>query len=142
MVVLKNGEIYFPDVYADIVGATNRDLYIDNTGKIGYLSSSKKYKNSISDMECIDWLYNLRPVNFSYKNDKFNIKQYGLIAEEVEKANPIFVSYTNEGDIETVQYSKLITPMLKALQDQHLEIEELKSKINELEGIIKASAKK
>ncbi|MBU0764291.1 MAG: tail fiber domain-containing protein, partial [Bacteroidetes bacterium] len=84
MTVLKNGEVYLSDVYGDAVGATNLDLYIDNSGKIGYLSSSKRYKKDISDMENVDWLYQLRPVNYFYRNDNAHIQQYGLIAEEVE----------------------------------------------------------
>ena len=69
-------------------------------------------------MENIDWIYKLRPVNFIYKTDKTNIKQYGLIAEEVEKINSSFVSYNEKGVVETVTYSKLISPMLKALIEQ------------------------
>ena len=125
MMVLKNGEVYFPDVYSDAVGVTNKDLYIDNTGKIGFLSSSERYKKEIINMEDVDWIYKLRPVNYLYKTDNNKIKQYGLIAEEVEKINPLFVSYNKEGEVETVQYSKLVTPMLKALQEQKQIIEQL-----------------
>jgi hypothetical protein len=118
LVIDQNGEIKIAAVYSDIVGTTNRDLYIDNTGKIGYISSAYRYKKQITDMENIDWIYNLRPVNYVYKSDKKRIKQYGLIAEEVEEVNPLFVSYNEEGEVETVSYSMLITPILKALQEQ------------------------
>ena len=36
-------------------------------------------------MENVDWLYKSRPVNYLYKTDNKGIKQYGRIAEEVEK---------------------------------------------------------
>ncbi len=134
MTVLKNGEVYFPDVYGDAVGATHLDLYIDNSGKIGYLSSSRRYKKEIRPMENVNWLYHLRPVNFTYKSDKAGIKQYGLIAEEVEKVNPLFVSYNDKGQVETVQYSQLITPMLKALQEQRDTIIAMQKKIDRLEA--------
>ena len=134
LMVKKNGEIYFPDVYYDIVGTVNRDLFIDTEGKIGYISSSILYKREIENMEDVNWLYQLRPVNFLYKNDKTNTKQYGLIAEEVEEVNPLFVSYNKEGEIETVSYSKLITPMLKALQEQERKIESLKTENEELKN--------
>ncbi|PLX14248.1 MAG: hypothetical protein C0594_00290, partial [Marinilabiliales bacterium] len=133
MMVKKNGEVYFPDVYADAVGATNKDLYIDNNGKIGYLSSARRYKKNIRNMEDVDWLYDLRPVNYLYKNDELKIMQYGLIAEEVENVNPLFVSYSKEGRIETVQYSKMISPMIKALQDQREKIQELEGRIEQLQ---------
>ncbi|MFH2143499.1 MAG: tail fiber domain-containing protein, partial [Bacteroidota bacterium] len=149
MTVLKNGEVYMPDVYTDAVGVTNLPLYIDNTGKLGYLSSSRRYKKNIIDMENVDWLYNLRPVNFYYKNDNENILQYGLIAEEVELVNPKFVIYSSDGKIETVQYNNLISPMLKALQNQNAkiskqecEIIDLKKRISDMENLLKINSKK
>lgn len=117
--------LYCMGAYAGTVGVTNRDLYVDNTGKIGYLSSSKRYKNNIKDMEDISWLYQLRPVNYIYKNDSTNSKQYGLIAEEVEKLNPLFVSYNPDGTIETVNYSRFISPLVKAVQEQKKMIDNL-----------------
>ena len=127
-----DGEIKMPQVYGDVVGSSNRDLYIDNTGKIGYISSSRRYKKEIRNMEDVSWLYRLHPVSFVYKNDETGIKQYGLIAEEVEKVNPLFVSYNEKGQVETVSYSKLVTPMLKALQEQQKEIDRLKKENAEL----------
>jgi hypothetical protein len=120
-------------VYNTTVGATNRDLYIDNTGIIGYLSSSKRYKDNIQDMEDISWLYELRPVNFTYKNDGGKAKQYGLIAEEVEEVNPFFVSYDEEGLPETVSYSALVTPLLEAVQTQKQQLDALETKVEMIE---------
>ncbi len=134
MLVKKNGEVYFPDVFYDGVGSTNLELYIDNTGKIGTITSSKRYKKDITLIEDIDWIYKLEPVNFVYINDKTGIKQYGLIAEDVETVNKEFVSYNQNNEIETVQYSKLMTPMLKAIQDQKKEIDQLNKRIKELEA--------
>ena len=76
-------------------------------------------------------------MNFVYKNDPAGIEQYGLIAEEVEKVNPLFVGYNKKGQVETVSYSQLITPMLKALQDQQKEIERLKAENRELVALRK-----
>ncbi len=121
----NDGEVRMPQVFGDAVGSTYQNLYIDNSGKIGYLSSSRRYKKSIRTMENPEWLYQLHPVNFVYKSDKEGQKQYGLIAEEVEKVNPLFVSYNEKGQVETVAYNKLITPMLKALQEQKARIDKL-----------------
>jgi hypothetical protein len=125
--------LYCMGAYVGTLGTTNRDLFADNTGKIGYIASSARYKNNIFDMEDVDWLYDLRPVNFTYKSDLTEKKQYGLIAEEVEKVNPEFVSYNSDGSVETVSYSQLIAPMLKALQDQQAVITELQKRIEALE---------
>ncbi len=134
VMVTKEGEVYLPDVYWDAVGAAYGDLLIDDTGKIGRLTSSRRYKKDINTMEDINWLYQLRPVNFIYKNDNTETKQYGLIAEEVEEVNPLFVSYNKEGEVEVVSYSKLVTLMLKALQEQEKQIDELKSENEDLKN--------
>ena len=134
MWIKKNGEVYFPDAYADAVGSTRRDLYIDNTGKIGYISSSQLNKENIEVMKDIDWLYKLNPVSFTYRSDNSGRPQYGLIAEEVEKVNSLFVSYDEEGQAATVSYSELVTPLLKALQNQQRLIQDLQQRIEILEG--------
>ena len=114
----NSGVITMPATYSAAVGATNRAMYIDNTGKIGYLSSSERYKHDITDMEDISWLYDLNPVNYVYNSDPLNIKQYGLIAEDVVKVNPLFVSFNDQGQPETVNYNMFIPVLLKAVEDQ------------------------
>ncbi len=143
MIIRGDGQVQFPHVYNDFVGTTRRDLYIDNTGKLGYISSSRRYKKNITSISDISWLYDLRPVNFIYKKDKTNTKEYGFIAEEVEEVNKDFVSYNKDGSVETVYYSRLITPTIKALQEEHKtnikqakEIQELKKQIQELKQLI------
>jgi len=91
--ISPSGEIKMLAVYDDIVGGTNRDLYIDDTGKIGYVSSSRSYKENIKDAENTDWIYDLRVVNFDYKDERFGKNKTGLIAEEVEAVNPKLISY-------------------------------------------------
>ena len=48
--------------------------------------------------------------------------------------NSLFVSYDDKGEAETVSYSLLVTPMIKALQEQQQLIEELKARIEVLEN--------
>lgn len=87
-------------------------------------------------MEDIDWIYDLRPVNFVYKSDKSNSKQYGLVAEEVMNINPALVTYDKHGKVDAVTYSRMITPLIKAVQDQEKEIEQLKVEIENLKALI------
>ncbi len=134
MLVRKNGQIFFPHVYYNVIGVGSRDLHIDAIGQMGYLASSSRYKSNISSMEDISWIYDLNPVNFNYNSDETETKQYGLIAEEVEEVNPSFVSYNEDGEVETVSYSQLISPLIKALQEQNKLIEELQARIEALES--------
>ena len=49
-------------------------------------------------------IFSLKPVTFHYKNDKTNIPQFGLIAEEVAKVNPALIAVDKEGKPYTVRY--------------------------------------
>lgn len=130
-------KITMPGVYATVVGGTNRDLYIDNSGLIGYVSSTNASKEKITNIEKVNWLYKLRPVNFIYKTDTSKSKQYGLVAEEVDTIQPAIISYdykttvgtnsttTTTKEIATVNYSRLVVPILKAVQDHQAEIDTL-----------------
>lgn len=130
--VTSGGAVGMPNVYTSAVGSTNRDLYIDNTGKLGYVSSSLRYKKDIEELNNISWLYDLRPVTYRYKNSDSSVKQIGLIAEDVQRVNPDFVSFNPDGTPETVSYSSLVTPLLKAVQDQKKTIETLLSENEDL----------
>ena len=46
--------------------------------------------------------------------------------------NPAFVSYNKEGVVETVSYSQLISPMIKAIQEHQKTISDLKSQVDAL----------
>jgi len=118
--------LYCMGAYAgEVTGSDIRVLHVDETGKIGWYASSSRYKTGITDMEDISWIYRLRPVNFVYKQDPSQSRKYGLIAEEVEKVNPGFVSHNSDGVAETVKYEELIAPIIKTIQEQQAMITRL-----------------
>lgn len=131
--------------YNTIVGATNRDLYIDNAGVIGYVSSDSIYKTNIRDLANCNWLYKLKPKTYVYKTDKGKNLQYGLIAESVDTINKNIVSYdiipgttteTTTVKPVTVNYTRLIVPILKAIQDQHDTLKSHKDEISSLTNLL------
>src|SRR5208283_5021269 len=68
------------------------EVVVETTGLLGCVTSSARYKRDIRDMgDASDKLMKLRPVTFTYKADSTGTKQYGLIAEEVEKVYPELV---------------------------------------------------
>ena len=146
------GPIYHVGPYSDDIAAkTIRDLYIASDGQVGYTSSSVKYKKNIRDLDDSDRIQNLRPRK--YDREKGNVKdEVGLIAEEVEAIYPEAISYKrnvfykdvdivdDNGNVtidrvvdrieitdepETVNYSRLIVPMLKEIQKLRAEVDEL-----------------
>lgn len=144
----SSGAVTMPAVYSDTV--TGRDLYISSTGQLGYVSSIRNAKINISNLELVNWLYSLNPVSFQYrtKDDEDNYTdipeeqiEYGLIAEEVETVNSDLVFYdeTENGlELRGVQYSRLIAPLIKAVQQQKALIESQQSQIDALTARIEA----
>ena len=124
---------------------------IDSRGQLGTVSSSRRFKDEIRDMgEASSGLQRLRPVTFRYKQafaDGARPLDYGLIAEEVAEVYPDLVTYGADGQLETVQYDKLITMLLNELQNQHRLIQDLTARFARLEalnreaGLLTAEAK-
>jgi hypothetical protein len=110
---------------AGISGAavTGGDVVVNSSGRLGVVASSARFKRDIRDMGALsDRLMKLRPVTFRYRDDPHGIRQYGLIAEEVERVYPELVTYGADGKVETVRYSMLTSMLLNELQKQALTI--------------------
>jgi hypothetical protein len=150
MRIAQNGRINMYDVYGTAIGGTTRDLYIESTGQLGYLTSTAKTKTNIQDVADVSWLYSLNVKSFNYKlrDEKGDLTEqanpeieYGLIAEEVEEIAPelCFYNETPNGlELEGVTYRKLVAPMLKALQQSQVRIEQLEANNASLEARLAA----
>ena len=111
-------------------------LVFDSDGAtVSYLSSSsRRYKNHIRDMtdNDIQNLYKLPTVFFVYKPGYLEkdsaIPIPGLYAEDVEQYLPLAARYQN-GLIEDWNERAVIPYLIKAIQQQHEEIEALKRKV-------------
>ena len=148
-----DGAITSPRSYAEALGSTRRDLFVRSNGRFGYNSSIRRTKKNIVGLtsESVEWIYDLNPVQFNYRVQDEETKEwtdeaeteleYGLIAEEVEPINVELCDYdpTPDGgqELVTVHYKKLQAPMLRALQDLagkvkvlEAEVAALKSQLN------------
>jgi hypothetical protein len=103
------------------------------SGSIGDLTvtritetSALEYKTDIRAMRSSDKIYQLRPVNFKWKEDQR--KDVGLIAEEVIKVYPELVKTDGEGNAMGVNYSKLTAVLIRTVQDLKARIEILENK--------------
>ncbi|MFR7573361.1 MAG: hypothetical protein ACLUVM_11990 [Blautia faecis] len=111
-------------------------LVFDSDGAtVSYLSSSsRRYKNHIRDMVDADVedLYKLPTVFFVYKPGYLEkdsaVPIPGLYAEDVEQYLPLAARYQN-GLIEDWNERAVIPYLIKAIQQQHEEIEALKRKV-------------
>jgi hypothetical protein len=123
------------------------NVVIDSNGQLGTVSSSRRFKTDIEDMAgASSGLLRLRPVTYRYKQayaDGSMPIDYGLIAEEVAEVYPDLVTYTNDGQVETVQYHKVNAMLLNEVQKQYREnqaqqrdIDELKARLAALEKLL------
>jgi hypothetical protein len=118
-------------------------VFMSNAGSLGYNASIRESKINIVDIENVDWLKELKAVNFNkrkideegnYLEEFENELHYGLIAEDVQEVNSDLVFRTNDGKLKGVHYDRLIVPILKLVQEQQAQIEELKAEIDELKN--------
>lgn len=108
-------------------GDTDLPVLIDNTGKLGTLASSRRFKQDIEELgERSERLLELRPVSFHYRQDAEQAGtegeapiRYGLIAEEVAEIFPELVVYDDEGQPLTVKYHLLSALLIGELQREH-----------------------
>ena len=111
-----------------------------DTGNVRCVSltqtSSRKVKKNIEDMtsEEARKLLELEPVSFDYKEEAQGTDRRGFIAEDVAKVIPNVVTPETEEAPASLDYVQLIPYLVKVVQDQQKDIEELKKKIEKLGG--------
>lgn len=121
---------------ADITGSLNVSGSTSITGSLNATSitetSALRFKENINEITSSDIVYNLRPVTFDWKKDGSH--DIGLIAEEVGDHMTELISKDQDGNIEGVKYTKLTSLLIKAVQDQQQTINELTTRISNLEN--------
>ena len=122
---LGMGQTYtFIDGIAGATVSNSAPVLIDtNTGRLGTMQSSARYKSHIQTMGTrSERLFQLRPVTFRYKDDGQGERHYGLIAEEVVKVYPELVTRGAHGEVEAVRYQELIPMLLNEVQHQQRQL--------------------
>jgi hypothetical protein len=122
------------------------NVLIDSSGQLGTVSSSRRYKEDVSDMaEASDKLYSLRPVQFRYKTPFANGEkpiQFGLIAEEVAEVFPELAVFNSEGQPETVKYQDITPLLLNEFLKEHRRVAALSEENATLRAENAANAKR
>jgi len=106
----------------------NNDLIV--TGSL-FNTSDVRLKENISNLDSddINSLFNLNPVQYSFKNDTNKKLHYGILAQDIEKIFPELVEENYFG-YKTVNYQELIPLMLAKMKNMQIEIDELKEALN------------
>lgn len=138
------GLINFPGI-----GSTTGGTYLVAQGNLNSIakrsSSSKRYKDHIRDLDDEEALsiLDIPVVVFKYK-DGYLVKGDllegkpipGFYAEDVEEVAPILCQYNLDGSVEDWNYRTMIPYMLKTMQIQQKQIDNLQTQINELKTMI------
>ena len=110
------------------IGSINQS----STNAVTYnTSSDARLKDVTGSARGLDVINNLNPVAYNWKSD--NHADEGLIAQEVEDLVPNAVNQGEDGYYQ-MDYSKLVTHLVKGMQEQQEQIESLKSEIANLRG--------
>jgi len=94
-------------------------------------SSDARLKDVTGSARGLEVINELNPVAYNWKAD--GKADEGLIAQEVMEIVPNAVSGSEE-EMYQMDYSKLVTPLIKAIQEQQEQIDALQSEINTLKG--------
>jgi len=116
-----------------------------------FQNSDVKLKRNINDFSsAIDIIKKLKPKTYFFKTDEYSLlnlpakKQYGFVAQDLEKVLPELVQTANQAvsmdvkgeskteEIKAVNYTELIPILTKAIQEQQQQIEELKVMVQRL----------
>jgi hypothetical protein len=123
----------------NIFGATSSSgvgVFVNSNGRLGTMTSSRRFKEEIKPMEdASETLFLLKPVSFRYKKgiDPENLerkRQFGLVAEDVEKANPDLVVRDKEGKPYSVRYDAVNAMLLNEFLKEHRKVEELEAAVS------------
>jgi hypothetical protein len=129
-----NSACYIGGIYNQMIDVGSAAIVgIDNTGKLGTVASSRRFKQDIKPMDKVsEAILRLKPVAFRYKHDAKNTPCFGLIAEEVAAVNPDLVVRNKNGEIWTVRYDQINAMLLNEFLKEHRKVEEQEATITQL----------
>jgi hypothetical protein len=100
-------------------------------------ASSIRFKKDVAPIDKIsEGILALKPVTFHYKSDDTNYPQFGLVAEDVAKVNPDWITRDLKGEIYGVRYETIPILLLNEFLKEHKKVEEQQVTIAELKSTI------
>jgi hypothetical protein len=136
--------------FRDINGTGNQFLYLDDAGGLklqvlgnGNVQNANNSYGAISDINLkenivdasnkLDDLLKVKIRNYNLIADETKTKQIGVVAQELETIFPnmveTFLDADTKEEFKSVKYSVFVPMLIKAIQEQQSQIEELKELI-------------
>ena len=108
------------------------DIKSNGTSTSYNTSSDGRLKDVTGKARGLEVIDKLNPVSYNWKTD--NKAGEGLIAQEVIHLVPDAISKNNKTDYYQMDYSKLVVHLIAGMKEQQTIIDDLKSRIETLEG--------
>lgn len=125
-----DGNVVFQGISAQ-AGATY--VHVDGDGKLWKITSSKKYKTNIRNLNSDPMaVLELRPVKYQCRVS--GKEDVGLIAEEVEQVTRDLVIHNDDGSPEAVKYDRVALYLLQVVKAQQGSIAALEERLEALES--------
>jgi Asp-tRNA(Asn)/Glu-tRNA(Gln) amidotransferase B subunit len=100
-----------------------------------FIGSDERLKTDIAPLgELLPALLEIDPVRYRYKDGPEEV-QIGFIAQQVQKHFPEMVTKNRNGYL-SLAYSNMTAVLLKGLQEQQQEIEQLKTEMKDLKELV------
>jgi len=117
-----------PTYKLDVAG-TGR--FTSNLTGLGFFySSDESLKQNVQEIETpLAKIMKLDGISFNWKEN--GKKSMGLIAQDVEKVFPEIVQTEDRTGLKSVEYAKLVAPLIEAVKEQQKMIDEQKELINQ-----------
>ena len=128
--VRGDGYIFAPSTYYFTTGG-GANMHIASDGSLNRSVSSIKYKKNVkSYTKGLAEVMKMKPVTYNSINENETHTYAGLIAEEIHDLGLTeFVQYAEDGTPDALAYQNMVSLLVKAIQEQQAQIEELKAKI-------------
>ena len=127
-------------------GSCNHITFNNNNEQVGRITTSgsstsfvgssdyRMKENIVYDWDAITKVKNLKPAQFNFKTNTDEIVE-GFIAHEAQSVVPYAIVGEKDGEeMQGMDYGKLTAILTKAIQEQQTIIDDLKSRIETLEG--------
>jgi len=112
-----DGNIYMIQVY-NTTNPTGRAVYVQSNGRLGFLSSSARYKENIVPLhDNFSKILDTQPVSFNSRETKE--RGIGLVAEELDRLGlKNLVIYDEQGRPDSVRYEWISLYLLEVIKAQ------------------------
>lgn len=109
----------------------------------GSTTSDYRLKEDLTDFNAVELVKQIPVYDFAWKND--NSREIGVMAHELQRAFPYLVSgqkdqvdSNGQPVIQRVNYAKLVPVLLKAIQEQQQQLNQLQKELQEIKNSVSA----